>query len=564
MSTVKPGEPKLTENAKEFQKYQTYNSVFVSGREVKEGNCVLIRSEENSAPPFVGHVRKIFKSLKRKKSGDGEEPVQVQVNWLYRQHEVLDKHKRPLVRDALENELFFSFHDDTVNAATIRHPCTVRFTEKVNPETEFYKNGFFCTRMYDVKPAYTVYRLTETDFTPKYKKEIKKLLALGQSQSAEGKPDVPTGSTQQKCMQKEPHDDLGAVAGASSINSIHVAKKLKSSEKQEGSKIGDKQCGDSSIEKQVFTKTSEKQSNKNSERQSERISDKQVGSRGCEVQGSVKSSDKQGGSRSGDKLNDHINAGLSAVEPQPESPFSTSTERAIQQLDKELVRIEPVLMKVEQSAMLVALMTRLDQVSVAPELTAEDRQKVDELRQRAAGVLMDTSRQKPLKALATEVLESLRKWLVDKTSAPAGFVRDTAILKLLMVLERLPIPPAHLEKLRDLIMAVKAVKCASEDGVPVYGAACKKAASSLTKTWKTLYLEWEGTETKKASKKAKGEGTSAAPGEPAKHKPPCAQTEIEASMRPNMDRHAIAASGPACGAEPGASIRASTGACAMP
>eukprot|EP00976_Prorocentrum_cordatum_P096534 1190607-Prorocentrum_minimum.AAC.5 len=40
MSTVQPGEPKVTET---FQKCQTYNSVFVSGREVKEGNCVLIR-----------------------------------------------------------------------------------------------------------------------------------------------------------------------------------------------------------------------------------------------------------------------------------------------------------------------------------------------------------------------------------------------------------------------------------------------------------------------------------------------------------------------------------------
>ena len=44
MSLVTAGEAKQFETAKEFQKCQTYNSVFVSGREVKEGDCVLIRS----------------------------------------------------------------------------------------------------------------------------------------------------------------------------------------------------------------------------------------------------------------------------------------------------------------------------------------------------------------------------------------------------------------------------------------------------------------------------------------------------------------------------------------
>eukprot|EP00976_Prorocentrum_cordatum_P096530 1190607-Prorocentrum_minimum.AAC.1 len=159
-------------------------------------------------------------------------------------------------------------------------------------------------------------------------KEIKKLLALGQTHSSEIKPEGPAGLTQQKPKQKDPFIGLGDLAGASNSNAAHVIKKLKTSEKQGVAKSCDKQGGDSNSEKQGGTMSSKKPSGKISERQSDKSSENQGGSRSTEAQGGIKGSEKQGGNR-GDKLsgNECSNSGLPAVHAPPDGSISSSSER---------------------------------------------------------------------------------------------------------------------------------------------------------------------------------------------------------------------------------------------
>mmetsp|Transcript_11769 Transcript_11769/g.19969 ORF Transcript_11769/g.19969 Transcript_11769/m.19969 type:complete len:102 (-) Transcript_11769:106-411(-) len=96
---VRAGELKSRETDQHSTKRETYNSVHVGNREVKEGDCVLVRSEAPD-PPFVGWVLRIFKD-----AACPQHEVQVAVNRLYRPSEVLDKNNLPLATDALENEV---------------------------------------------------------------------------------------------------------------------------------------------------------------------------------------------------------------------------------------------------------------------------------------------------------------------------------------------------------------------------------------------------------------------------------------------------------------------------
>ena len=78
------------------------------------------------------------------------------------------------------------------------------------------------------------------------------------------------------------------------------------------------------------------------------------------------------------------------------------------------------------------------------------------------------------------------------------------------------------------------------------GGAVLRQANSLTKTWKTLYLKWEVTETKKSSKKTKAETTSAAVCEQATHRPDPhhEQTEPQAATRASTGAYAMAGPAP--------------------
>ncbi|KAL5582468.1 hypothetical protein UlMin_014910 [Ulmus minor] len=134
------------------------------GRKIQAGDCALFKPPRDS-PPFIGIIRKL--TLVK------EDPVSLGVNWLYRPAEIRLA-KGALFEAAAPNEVFYSFHQDEIPAASLLHPCKVAFLRK-GVELPSGISSFVCRRVYDTENK-CLWWLTDKDYINERQEEVDHLL----------------------------------------------------------------------------------------------------------------------------------------------------------------------------------------------------------------------------------------------------------------------------------------------------------------------------------------------------------------------------------------------------
>ncbi|XP_071701660.1 uncharacterized protein [Rutidosis leptorrhynchoides] len=139
------------------------NSFSKDGRKINVGDCALFKPL-NSSLPFVGKIRKLIV--------EKESSPSLSVNWLYRPADV--KLKEGALLEAAPNEIFYSFHEDEIPAASLLHPCKVTFFRKgfELPSGTF---SFVCRRVYDIEGE-CLWWLTDRDYINERQEEVNQLL----------------------------------------------------------------------------------------------------------------------------------------------------------------------------------------------------------------------------------------------------------------------------------------------------------------------------------------------------------------------------------------------------
>ncbi|KAL7612610.1 hypothetical protein Lser_V15G07730 [Lactuca serriola] len=127
------------------------NSFSKDGRKIHVGDCALFKPPHDS-PPFVGIIRRLIV--------DKEDNLSLSVNWLYRPSDV--KLLKGASLEAAPNEVFYSFHQDKIPAASLLHPCKVAFLRK-GVELPSRVSSFVCRRVYDVETK-RLWWLTDQDY----------------------------------------------------------------------------------------------------------------------------------------------------------------------------------------------------------------------------------------------------------------------------------------------------------------------------------------------------------------------------------------------------------------
>ncbi|RIA04341.1 hypothetical protein BRARA_K01429, partial [Brassica rapa] len=117
-------------------------------------------------PPFIGLIR----LLVPEREGGGS--FKVRVNWLYRPGEL--KLGKGVLLEAQPNEIFYSFHEDEIPAASLLHPCKVTFLPK-GVELASGISSFVCWRVYDVMNE-SIWWLTDQDYIDERQQEVDNLL----------------------------------------------------------------------------------------------------------------------------------------------------------------------------------------------------------------------------------------------------------------------------------------------------------------------------------------------------------------------------------------------------
>uniref|UniRef100_A0A7N0V3J9 Uncharacterized protein n=1 Tax=Kalanchoe fedtschenkoi TaxID=63787 RepID=A0A7N0V3J9_KALFE len=140
------------------------NSFFKDGRKIRVGDCALFEPPQDS-PPFIGIIRCLI-------SGK-ESNLKFSVNWLYRASEV--ELEKGIQLDAAPNEIFYSFHEDEVPAASLLHPCKVAFLPK-GVELPSGISSFICRRVYDINQK-CLWWLTDQNYIDKRQEEVDQLLS---------------------------------------------------------------------------------------------------------------------------------------------------------------------------------------------------------------------------------------------------------------------------------------------------------------------------------------------------------------------------------------------------
>lgn len=125
--------------------------MFQDGRKIHVGDCALFKPPHDS-PPFVGIIRRLIV--------DKEDNLSLSVNWLYRPSDV--KLLKGASLEAAPNEVFYSFHQDKIPAASLLHPCKVAFLRK-GVELPSRVSSFVCRRVYDVETK-RLWWLTDQDY----------------------------------------------------------------------------------------------------------------------------------------------------------------------------------------------------------------------------------------------------------------------------------------------------------------------------------------------------------------------------------------------------------------
>ncbi|CAN8277464.1 unnamed protein product [Cochlearia groenlandica] len=139
------------------------------GRIVSVGDCALFKPPQD-CPPFIGLIRSVIPEKEGK--------LKLRVNWLYRPSEL--KLGRGIHLESQPNEIFYSFHEDEILAASLLHPCKVTFL----PRGVALPSGissFVCWRVYDVMNE-SIWWLTDQDYTDERQQEVDKLLCKTRSE----------------------------------------------------------------------------------------------------------------------------------------------------------------------------------------------------------------------------------------------------------------------------------------------------------------------------------------------------------------------------------------------
>ncbi|CAM8984251.1 unnamed protein product [Rhodiola kirilowii] len=146
--------------------FQTSNShsLFKDGRKIKVGDCALFESPPDS-PPFIGIIRCLITGK--------DSNLKFSVNWLYRASEV--ELEKGIQLEAAPNEIFYSFHEDEVPAASLLHPCKVAFLPK-SFELPSGISSFICRRVYDIDQKCLLW-LTDQNYIDKRQEEVNHLLS---------------------------------------------------------------------------------------------------------------------------------------------------------------------------------------------------------------------------------------------------------------------------------------------------------------------------------------------------------------------------------------------------
>ncbi|KAK4800008.1 hypothetical protein SAY86_025373 [Trapa natans] len=108
------------------------------GRKISVGDCALFKLPQDS-PPSIGLVCRVTVTK--------ENNLKLGVNWLYRPTEV--KLGKGILLEAAPNEVFYSFKEDEIPAASLLHPCKVAFLPK-GAELPPGISYFVCRRVYDI------------------------------------------------------------------------------------------------------------------------------------------------------------------------------------------------------------------------------------------------------------------------------------------------------------------------------------------------------------------------------------------------------------------------------
>ncbi|KAH0852041.1 hypothetical protein HID58_094261 [Brassica napus] len=135
------------------------------GRRISVGDCALFKPPQD-CPPFIGLIR----LLVPEREGGGS--FKVRVNWLYRPGEL--KLGKGVLLEAQPNEIFYSFHEDEIPAASLLHPCKVTFLPR-GVELPSGISSFVCWRVYDVMNE-SIWWLTDQDYIDERQQEVDKLL----------------------------------------------------------------------------------------------------------------------------------------------------------------------------------------------------------------------------------------------------------------------------------------------------------------------------------------------------------------------------------------------------
>ncbi|ESQ45753.1 hypothetical protein EUTSA_v10010055mg [Eutrema salsugineum] len=139
------------------------------GRRISVGDCALFKPPQD-CPPFIGIIRLII--------AEKENKLKLGVNWLYRPTEL--KLGKGNLLEAEPNELFYSFHEDNIPAASLLHPCKVAFLPR-GVELPSGICSFVCRRVYDVTNE-RLWWLTDQDYIDDRQLEVDKLLCKTRSE----------------------------------------------------------------------------------------------------------------------------------------------------------------------------------------------------------------------------------------------------------------------------------------------------------------------------------------------------------------------------------------------
>ncbi|RZC59114.1 hypothetical protein C5167_006412 [Papaver somniferum] len=134
------------------------------GRKVTVGDCALFKPHQESSPPFIGIIRSL--------TSEEEDHSKFRVNWLYRPVDV--NLGKGVLLEAAPNEVFYSFHEDEIPAASLLHPCKVAFLRK-GVELPSGISSFVCRRVYDTTNK-RLWWLTDQDYINERQEEVDKLL----------------------------------------------------------------------------------------------------------------------------------------------------------------------------------------------------------------------------------------------------------------------------------------------------------------------------------------------------------------------------------------------------